>query len=82
MFPAAMPLLYIKDLKDLRLHCGRMSIDMQVLKDLKRGFHKCVLSKSRAGACPSPCVGLPNVLGGNPLGCACGNLRGPRATVQ
>ena len=30
----------------------------------------------RARACPSPCCALPNVRGGNPLGCACG-IRGP-----
>ena len=30
----------------------------------------------RARACPSPCCDLPEVRGGNPLGCACG-IRGP-----
>ena len=40
MFPAAMHLLYIKDLKNLRaLPCRRDTIDMQDLTDLKRCFH-------------------------------------------
>ena len=40
MFLAAVHLLQIKDLKDLRpLLCRRGTIDMQVLKDLKRCFH-------------------------------------------
>ena len=39
MFPAAMRVLHIKDLKDLRAFCGRGAIDMQDLKDLKRFFH-------------------------------------------
>ena len=34
------------------------------------------LGHRRARACPSPCTDR----GGNPLGCAYGNLRGPRAT--
>ena len=54
MLPAAMQLLYIKDLKDLSVFWSAFSIDMQVLTDLKRVFHGCALSKSRAGACLSP----------------------------
>ena len=34
----------------------------------------------RTRACPSPCCGLPEDRGGNPLGCADG-IRGPRATI-
>ena len=41
MFAAAMHLLPIKDLKDLKaLLCRRFSIDMQVLTDLKRCFSR------------------------------------------
>ena len=36
------------------------------------------LGYRRARACPSPC----HERGGNPFGCACGTLRGPRATVS
>ena len=39
MFSAAMRLLDIKDLKDLRFFLVGETIDMQDLKDLKRGFH-------------------------------------------
>ena len=49
MFPAAMHLLYIKDLKDLRVSFGSaVSIDMQDLKDLKR----CFLMRTLAGDRP------------------------------
>ena len=45
MFLAAVHLLPIKDLKDLRpLLCRRGTIDMQVLKDLKRVFRGRVFS--------------------------------------
>ena len=37
MFPVAVRLLQTKDLKDLSVFC-RDTIDMQVLKDLKRCF--------------------------------------------
>ena len=47
MFPAAVHLLSIKDLKDLRFFLSAFSIDMQVLKDLKRCFY---LSHSLGGA--------------------------------
>ena len=49
MFLTAVRLLSIKDLKALSFFCRHFSIDMQVLKDLKRCFHKGVLSKNRAG---------------------------------
>ena len=38
MFSAAMHLLHIKDLKDLRFFLVEVTIDMQDLKDLKRRF--------------------------------------------
>ena len=45
MFPAAVRMLHLKDLKDLRpLLCRRGTIDMQVLKDLKRIFRGRVFS--------------------------------------
>ena len=47
IFPAAVRLLPIKDLKDLSFFRRRFSIDMQVLKDLKRCFY---LSHSLGGA--------------------------------
>ena len=70
MFPAAMRVLHIKDLKDLRAFCGRGAIDMQDLKDLKRFFHvndrggqapalryaRPSPFHRRARACPSPCL--------------------------
>ena len=40
MFLSAVRLLSIKDLKALSFFCRRFSIDMQVLKDLKRGFSR------------------------------------------
>ena len=54
MFLAAVRLLHIKDLKDLSVFSPGGSIDMQVLKDLKRVFRGCVFSLRRARACPSP----------------------------
>ena len=39
MFPAALRVLQIKDLKDLSFFVGGVAIDMQDLKDLKRYFH-------------------------------------------
>ena len=64
MFPAAVRLLPIKDLKDLRaLLCRRFSIDMQVLKDLKRCFSRMrVFRKScrLAGTCAVRERVLPN----------------------
>ena len=49
MFPAAMRLLPIKDLKDLSVFLVGGTIDMQDLKDLKRGFHTRAFQKSRGG---------------------------------
>ena len=40
MFSAAMQLLPIKDLKDLSIFLVGGTIDMQVLKDLKRRFSR------------------------------------------
>ena len=40
MFSATLHLLQIKDLKDLRFFSVGVSIDMQVLKDLKRFFSR------------------------------------------
>ena len=49
MFPDAIHLLYIKDLKDLRAFFSRRdTIDMQDLKDLKRFF----LTRTFAGDRP------------------------------
>ena len=45
MFPAAMSLTHIKDLKDLSVFLVGGTIDMQVLTDLKRGFHKRAFQK-------------------------------------
>ena len=39
MFPAALRLLHIKDLKALRFFLSAFFIDMQVLTDLKRCFY-------------------------------------------
>ena len=73
MFSAAVHLLPIKDLKDLRVFFGvGGAIDMQDLKDLKRYFSrvrsrgtdprgtvcKAVSFHRRARACASPCLGL------------------------
>ena len=44
MFLATVRLLHIKDLKDLSVFSVGGTIDMQVLKDLKRGFCGCVFS--------------------------------------
>ena len=49
MFPAALRVLPIKDLKDLSVSFGRrVTIDMQDLKDLKRFF----LTRTLAGDRP------------------------------
>ena len=69
MLAAAMRMLYIKDLKALRaLLCRRFSIDMQVLKDLKRGF-----SQARA---------FPKLGKGQALAIVASRGTGPRATGQ
>ena len=47
MFPAAMHLLQIKDLKDLSFFTSGGAIDMQVLKDLKRRFFTGALAGDR-----------------------------------
>ena len=49
MFSAAMHLLQIKDLKDLSVFLVGVTIDMQVLKDLKRFFHV----NARGGQAPA-----------------------------
>ena len=49
MFPVALRLLSIKDLKDLSVFLSAVTIDMQVLKDLKRFFHRC----DRGGQAPA-----------------------------
>ena len=50
IFPVALRLLPIKDLKDLRaLLCRRDTIDMQDLKDLKRFFR----AGTRGGQAPA-----------------------------
>ena len=70
MFFAALRVLPIKDLKDLRFFRRRVTIDMQVLTDLKRFFHvndrggqapalryaRRSPFHRRARACPSPCL--------------------------
>ena len=78
MFLAVVHLLPIKDLKDLRaLLRWRVTIDMQVLKDLKRCFSRVrvFLSVGR-GPVPRHALGYACDCGGNPLACACG-MRGP-----
>ena len=49
MFPAAMHLPQIKDLKDLSFGGVGVTIDMQDLKDLKRCFH----GNDRGGQAPA-----------------------------
>ena len=49
MFSATMHLLQIKDLKDLSFFEVGVTIDMQDLKDLKRGFH----GNARGGQAPA-----------------------------
>ena len=49
MFPAAMRVLHIKDLKDLSFSSPADTIDMQGLKDLKRFFRGC----DRGGQAPA-----------------------------
>ena len=47
MFPAAMRVLPIKDLKDLSVFFSAVSIDMQDLKDLKRFFRAGAIAGDR-----------------------------------
>ena len=54
MFPAAVRLLSIKDLKALRFFLSAFSIDMQVLTDLKSFFTGACFPLRRARACPLP----------------------------
>ena len=49
MFPVALRVLRIKDLKDLSFFGVGAAIDMQVLKDLKRFFHV----NARGGQAPA-----------------------------
>ena len=57
MFSAAMHLLHIKDLKDLRFFwISGATIDMQDLKDLKRFFHV----NDRGGQAPALRLSRPS----------------------
>ena len=96
MFPAALHLLQIKDLKDLSVFLGRGYYRHAGPTDLKRCFHvnarggqapalrlsRPSLFHRRARACPSPCLGRGNGFGWRSVFAQIGRSRGtgPRAT--
>ena len=64
MFPAAMQLLPIKDLKDLSIFLVGGTIDMQVLKDLKRRFSR---ERSRGTGPRATVKNVPFTVGRGPV---------------